>query len=124
MDEIPSGSDLSDIESDSGDDETYKPKGAEDDSSSDGGELDVVDEGPQEEVGGIADDIEEENLPDIDDAVHLVCPAGPAEDAPAAELLGPAPKRRMVNRERPLRAGYRRICLRRSCLTALSSLWA
>jgi hypothetical protein len=104
LDEIPSGSDLSDNDSDSGDDETYKPKGAEDDSSSDDGELDVVDEGPQEEVGGIADDIEEENLPDIDDAVDLVCPAGPSEDAPAAELLGPAPKRRIVNRERPLRA--------------------
>jgi hypothetical protein len=99
LDDIPSGSDISDIESDSGDDETYKPKAAEDDSSSDDSEPDENDKGHQGEIGGVGDDRDDEILPDVDVGEPLVCAAGPAIDTAAAEYLGLQPKRRRTARE-------------------------
>jgi hypothetical protein len=94
---------ISDIESDSGDDETYKPKAAEDDSSSDDSEPDENDKGHQGEIGGVGDDSDDEILPDVDVGEPLVGAAGPSIDIAAAEYLGLQPKRRKTARERPQR---------------------
>jgi hypothetical protein len=103
LDDIPSGSDLSDIDSDSGDDETYQPKVAEDIFSSDDGEPDDADKGLLGEVGGVARDDEDETLPDIDGAEPLVRPVEAPEDVAAAGPTRPTPKRRRLARERPHR---------------------
>ncbi len=57
-DEMLSSSHLVDIDSNSCDDETYKAKVAEVNSSLDNCELEEINDGPLREVAGIADDIE------------------------------------------------------------------
>jgi hypothetical protein len=103
LDDIPSGSDISELDSDSGDDESYQPRVADDGFSSDDDEPEEIDEGPLGEVGGDAENIDDKTLPDIDGAEALVCPAGPLEDAAVSGHLGPLVKRRRLARERPQR---------------------
>ncbi len=118
MDDIPSVSDLSDLDSDSHDDESYHPKVADDSSCPADNESEEIDEELLGEVGGVVEDIDDEILPDGDGAEPMVCPAGPAEDASANGHLGPLVKRRRLARERSQRV----LC--KSCLTALSRLGA
>ncbi len=92
LDDVPSGSDISGIDSDSGDDETYVPRVMAESSSDD--DDDVLQDDVrllQAVVGGGGDNLEDE-LPDLDDV-----PAGPSAVQPA-----PAKRRRVV-RERPVR---------------------
>jgi hypothetical protein len=103
LDDIPSVSDLSDLDSDSHDDESYHPKVADNSSCPADNESEEIDEGFLGEVGGVAEDIDDEILPDGDGAEPMVSPAVPAEDASANGHLGPLVKRRRLARERSQR---------------------
>jgi hypothetical protein len=80
LDDIPSSSDISDLDSDSRDDKSYKSKVAEYYSSLDDGEPDENDDGNLGENGGVEDESDDETLPGVDCDEPLVCAVGPAID--------------------------------------------
>jgi hypothetical protein len=84
LDDIPSSSDISDLDSDSRDDKSYKSKVAEYYSSSGDGEPDENDDGNLGEIGGVEDESDDETLPDVDGDEPLVCAVGPAIDTATA----------------------------------------
>lgn len=92
LDDIPSGSDISGVDSDSGDDETYTPRVVAESSSDDEDDDAQDDLGLLQAVGGAAGDNLEEELPDLEDVTGGLPPVQPA-----------AAKRRRVVRERPVR---------------------